>query len=595
MKCISTLSIAVAGAMASTLTAEPLHKFLEPDVQLVISARSLAETHAEWETHSLAKIYEDESLQVFLDEFSKAKDAADGDDKSTGFIQVMEDEFNLSVEDFLELFPGEIAMAFYNITDDILNQGEPTEAVLMAEFSGDADRMSELMQIQFERNAKMQKEHNPLIEHVLLEEQFMGETLYMDETFDGEKTYIEDGFALVDGIFVLATEERLRRAVELIKEGGDSLFESEMYERALEESGGGDLRLFINLETLIAPLNKAMLANVAQGGLAMFGVTAQSLESALSLESLQAAFIDLELVEQGVSLHSGLLYSEKAGLLRLLTYADSDLPEATYTPEGVLGATISNLDISEMLAELQKILALASPSVPLLLDIQLQKVKTETGVDLRASILENFSGDVVSLSVMKEASRDGEIPLPEQTYVMEIKDGEALSQALEAIKDLTPGMRDAIETQEYEGQTIHTIKAQPNPQQPDAPLNDVSYVITRSEFVLNIGRIGLLQEVLTRMASSDRGFWQLEKTEDLFESIAKPNPVTRSFIDFDQMVGTMLKSALTASTLGRLGSQMDLSKLPSSLDVPLVMISESNEFSDGIFMRALLIESLTAE
>lgn len=598
MKPISILSIAVCGACANSLSAASLAEYVGSDVEILLSARSLAESYAEWESNPVAEIYNDESVQKFIAALD-ADESEDDEAASDEFLAVMEDEFGLNLDDFFELFPGQFAMGFYNLADDILSEDELTEVVadgvLLAEFSGDADRMNELMQIQFERNSKAQKEVNPAVEHVMIEETFMGETLYMDETFDGEETYIEDGYALVDGIFVIATEERLRLTVELIKESGDSIAKTVAYQRVIEQSGRGDLRVYCNLSAFFAPLNERMLEEVMKGGLAMFGVTSQSIDAALSLESMQGMFAEFDLVDDGMLMHGGIIYSEKSGLLRLLTYTDEDLPTATYVSESVLTTSISSFDFSEMLAELEKILALASPSVPMLLNIQLQQIKTNTGVDLRASILENFSGDVVSLSVMKEASRDAAIPLAEQMYVMEIKDGQALSEAMGALQDLVPGLRDIIETQEYEGETIHIIKGQSDPLLPDATVNDVSYVITRSEFILNVGRIGLLQEVLTRMVNADSGFWQLESTEQLFESIAQPNPVTRSYFDLEQMVKPMLESILFASSMGGVGLGIDPSTIPSDLDVPLVLVSESNEASEGLFMRALIMKREVAE
>lgn len=578
--------------LASTVSGASLAEYIESDAETFVSVRSLADSRVQWEAHPFAEILEDESMQAFIDSFG-AEDGADADG-SSGFTTVMKDEFGLTWDDFTELFPGEIALVFYNLTDAWLSTGERNQVVLMAEFSGDSDRMNELMQIQFERNAEAQKEINPLMEHTMIEESFMGETLHMDEAFDGEETYIEDGYALVNGIFILGTEERLRSAVELIKDGGDSIVKSDAYRRALEESGRGDLRIYMNLSELLGPLNEMMTAKVMEGGLAMFGVTAQSLESALSLRSMQAAFVDFDLVEEGALSHSGLIYSEQAGLLRLLTYGDDGLPAATYVPEGVLATTVSTFNFGAMLSELEQVLTLASPSVPMLLDIQLQQLKTTTGVDFRNSILENIGGDVVSLSVLKETTRSAGAPRTEQVYVMQVKDAQALSQALEALKDMVPGLRDMIETQEYEGQTIHTFKAQPNQQQPDAG-DDISYVITRSDLIVNIGRVGLLQEVLSNMAASGRGFWQMAETESLFESIERVGPVTRSYLDLEQMVKPLLTSILRASSMGGMGTGVDLSKLPTNLEMPLHLISEGNIAEDGYFTRAFILKREVAE
>ena len=135
-----------------------------------------------------------------------------------GFTEVLKDEFGLSYDELFELFPGQASVALYNLSEQVLNEEDSQEIVLLAEFSGDAERLNELMQVQFIRNAEAQQALNPLVEHEMVEEYFMGETLYFDETFDGETTYVEDGYALVDGIMILAApESRLRETVEWIK------------------------------------------------------------------------------------------------------------------------------------------------------------------------------------------------------------------------------------------------------------------------------------------------------------------------------------------------------------------------------------------
>ncbi|HAV12134.1 MAG TPA: hypothetical protein DCX06_01380 [Opitutae bacterium] len=588
------LSISVCVALTSSLFSAPLANYIKSDVQAFVSIRNLAETQAQWESHPFAELLDDESMKSVIEALS-GSGSASAENDAEGFVEVMQNEFGLSMDEFLNLFNGEIALSFYNLADQFGAAEAPRRMALMAHFSGDEDRIEELMQIQFERNAKAHKEVNPLVEHVWVEETFMGEVLYMDETFNGVDTYIEDGYALVDGVFVLATEDELRQIVEWIKEGGDSIASSESYQRAIEDAGRGDLRFYANLSAIVKPLNEALMAKVMQGGLAMFGVTAQSLDAALDLEALQACVLDVDLTEKGLLLSSGVFYREKSGLLRLLHYVEGALPEASYVPEAVLATSVSTFDFSAMFAELEKVLGLASPSVPMLLDIQFQKIKTDTGVDLRASILENISGDFVSLSMMREQSRETEVSLSEQLYVMGVKDTQSLSDAMETLKDLVPGARDLIETQEYEGQTIHTIKSQRNPMQPNVPVNDVSFVITRSELILNIGRVGLLQEVLSRMVDTKRGFWQLDETERIVDSIAAENAVSRSYVDFSQMAKPVLQSLLMAATAGGLDTEVDFSQLSADLEIPLIMISESNEADDGLLVRALLLKKEDAE
>ena len=589
------LSFVCAGLASSAVSAVPFEAIIGEDVELFVTVRSFSEWREQWATHPIVELLEDESLVAFFDVMEGA-DEADVEDSGepSGFTEVMEETFGLSYDELFELFPGQASLAFYNLTEQMLEQAERQEMVLMAEFSGDAARLDELMQIQFERNAEAQQAVNPLVEHEMVEESFMGETLYFDETFNGESTYVEDGYAFVNGILVLATpESRLREAVESIKEGASApIARSDAYLRSREDAGRGDLAVYLNLAELMPPLNGALMELPMLDNLAMFGVTARSLEAALSLESLQAMYVDFDLIAAGVLSHYGLVYREKLGFLSLLSYAQGELPDARYVPEGVLSSSISLFDCAAMLANFEKLLTLASPTLLPMIDMQMQMVQTNTGVDLRASILENLGDQMVSLSMLNESSLGAEqFSDPQQLFVVDVRDTQAFSQALETFKDMVPGARAAITEQTYEGETIYTIKGPSDPTLPDVDGVDFSYVLTRSKLIINMGRVGLLHEVLSRMGKGGDGLWQNPDTELLFERIERPNAVTRSFVNAEQMVEPFFESLLEAGALSGFGGHLNADKIPSGLDASYRLISEMNEAPDGLFGRTLIIKS----
>lgn len=588
---LTCVCMCVSGAAVSAL---PFQEIIGEDAELFCTVRSLSETRAQWATHPIAALFEDAELLAFFDAMKGDDTLEDGGsaDEPAGFTEVMEDVFGLSYDELFELFPGQASLAFYNLSGQALGQAESEEMVLMAEFSGDAARLDTLMKIQFERNMAAHQAINPLVEHELIEESFMGETLYFDETFNGVATYIEDGYALVDGIVVLAApESRLRAAVESIKEGASApIADSAVYQRSREQGGRGDFGVYSNLEKLMPTLNRALIAHPAVNNLAIFGVTAQSLDSALSLESLQALYVDFDLIDSGLLSHYGLIYREKLGFLSLMSYADTALPEAHYVAEGALSSSISTFDCSAMLANFERLLTSASPTLPPLIDMQLQIAKAKTGVDLRAALLDNFGSQTVSLSVLPEAHLDNsEIADPQQLFVIEVKDAQALAQAIEAFKDLAPSLRAMIEEQMYEGQTIYTIRDSGEPDIQNG--NTLSYALLRSSLIVNVGELGLLHKVLTRMSEGGEGLWQSAETEELFERIERPNAVTRSFVNAEMMVEPLFESLLQMAELSGLMEDMSKAEIPSRLDSAYRMISELNEAPDGFFGRTLIIKS----
>lgn len=576
-KMLATLSL-----LPSLLCAAPFDSLLEEDVDVVLSMRSLAESREVWSNHPFAEIAEDPELVAFFAPLME--EASDSEEES--FAEYMENELGLTVDEFFELFPGQMAIAMFNLPEMMMEEEDRPSVGFMAEFSGDGERIKEVMKKLHEKDLEVRKEDNPDFENKLIEETFMGETLYLDEIFDGEETYIENGYALVDGIFVFADpESRLRSMVETIKDEPESaLSDNESYMRSRERGGRGDISLFLNLEEIMPPLNKALLDTSMEGGAAMFGLSAKSLDAALSLESMQALFLDVDLIEEGLSSHSGIIYREKAGLMSLLTYQDGALPEARYVPMSIFSTSITTFDVGAMVAQLEQLLGAASPTLPPLIEMQMQNVRTQTGVDMRESILQNFGGGLVTLSTLPAPELDGLAFIePEQVFLLELRNPEALSSAIEALIDMAPGARELIEVQEFAGETIHTIKAAG-----EASSEDVSYVITRTHFIMNVGSVGLLQEVLSRLESGEDGFWQSAEAERLFDDIALDGAVSRSYVDLEQMAVPMLQTFAQTMALG--GADFDPDEIPDDLSIPFHAISEGNQEEDGLFNRSYVIK-----
>lgn len=578
---------ALTGSLPFAGLAKPFDTLLSGDANLIFSVRDISELREDWSEHPLVRDFSESSLDaLFKDLFGQSA----GGEKRAGFDELLE-EFALDEEDLFELFGDQAALALYNLPELLLQESERPDFALLADFSGSAERLDELMQIQFARNAEAQREVNPAIEHEMVEERFMGETLYFDEVFDGETTYIEDGYALVDGVFILARPEaRLRTLVESVKIGADSAIASSLaYQRACEASGPADLMLYANLESTLTTLNQALLDKAMEGGMAMFGVSGKSLEAALALRALTAFYIDCELGEENIRSRSGILYREKAGLLQLLAYEKGGVPSANFVPEGVLSSTVARFDLSEMFAQLEALLGVASPSMPALINIQLQQVKTKTGVDLRSAFLENFGSEFVSFSLMPDDRVSKEVFAPAQhAYVIGIKDAAALSGALEALKDMIPGARAQIKTRDFQGETIHTFPGIANPSMPDATRYNFSYAVTRTHLIYSVGRAGLIQAILTSMQSRDAGFWQMEETEEMIDRIGRTDVVSRSYTDLGEVVASLAETLSGAALLSGNAGKFDPGRLLSP-DLPWHMMTETYEAPDGIFSEMLLV------
>jgi len=587
----TTIRTAILAALlalpGASVSGEAMATMLGEDAHLFVSVRSLPEIRDAWENHAIRKRLDEAGLSGLWESMAESEGEED-----ESFVDVLENEFDLTVDELFELFPGGAGIALFNLTELITEEADSPDLLIMAEFSGSAERLEELMQIQFERNAEAQKEINPEMEHEWVRETFMGETLHFDEAFDGETTYVEDGYALVDGIFILgAPEARLRAAVESIKgEGLPPLSEVPGFLRTREEVERSDLTFYANLAAVMPRFDRMIRDIPPDSGMAMAGMSPDTLADALALDAMEGLAVDVVIAEERLTFYSALLWEEKRGLLSLLTYGDGDLPDAHYVPEGVVATSVSRFDLSAMLANLEDLLGRSSPNLPVLFDIQLQKMKQETGVDLRLSLLENLGDEVVSLSVFDKASGTGDVlKNPQEVYIIELRDGALFSAAMEAFKDLVPGIRAQLVEQEYEGQTIYTVKGYAGPDAPHDSVNDFSYTVKRSHLFLSTGRLGLLQEVLSRFENRGGGFWSSPETESMFELIAGPEPVSRSFMDVGKMSEFLVDAFAEGVNSSGVGMPFDIDDLPSEIDLPLVFISESNEFDQGVFGRGALL------
>ncbi|MGB0744513.1 MAG: hypothetical protein ACPGSB_08295 [Opitutales bacterium] len=562
---------------------KPLDQIITSDADLIISVRDISELRQSWKEHPLVQDLGDATTtELFNGIFGS------DDENGAGFARFLED-FELTLDQFFELFPDQATLVVYNLSDLILQQTEQLDLAVIANFSGSAERLDQLMQIQFERNAKAQKEENPRMEHEMVVEKFMGETLNFDEAFDGENTYIEDGYALVDGYFILASpEERLRSIVESIKDGSElSISKSSAYQRVLEDTASPDGMFFANMESLMPPLNEALKSASMAGGMAMFGFSSQSLESALNLNSLEAFSVTFKIEEDALTASSALIYKEKVGLLELLTYEEGALPSAEYVPQGVLSSSVASFNLSEMFARIEALLGVASPSIPALLNMQYQQLQNQTGVDFRSAFMQNFERGIVNFSLLPKgvASADA-ITQADEVYVLEIKDSAALSGAVEALKDVIPGARAQITTRDFQGETIHNLALPADPLSPDASSRVFSFAVTRSHLICSVGQDGLIHRVIAAMQSQDAGFWQSETIELLVDRFGKPGAVTRFYADFGEVSQAMFKYMSQLSQLSGGSFVPDSAKLPS---LPWHIFSETHEASDGLYSRMILL------
>jgi hypothetical protein len=562
--------------------------FVSDEMDLVLYFKSTQPLGDESSEHPLITLANSPSVKEFLASLKKSNNSED----STDFYEEVEDRFGLSKAELLELFPGQFLFGAESLLlDSIPDSDERPAFVILAEFSGSEARLKELMDIQFEYNANLQKEVNPNMEHTMIESDYMGVTIHYDEAYNGVTTYIEDGYALVDGVLVLASDEiQMEEAIERIRTNLDnSLAQKEPYYRSFNSDDREDFRLFLNFKNLFRPLIEFYTRGEVPVSLARFGITAESLIKATGIDSLDTLSLGIELVPDGVKLNAALLYDKKVGFLRLLSYGDGNLPNVDSIPDDAYASSLSAFDFSEFFASLEDMFRQASPGFMQIYNLQLLNLESQLGVNLKNTLLQNFGDSAYSYSLLRPGAGDNtDAQISSEVIIVEIKDTALFSQGLDAVTAVIPNLKNLAKTEDYNGQVIKTYRS-PTDQSGAEAWN---YALTRSKLVVTTGPVQTMKDALDHLETSPNNrLWLRPDVEALLDRVVTQDGrvVSRTFCDLSELCASIVDELQVLDATGALPKTMNFNLL-ENIKAPFVFLSQTVEQDDGIFTRALIVE-----
>ena len=129
-------------ALAAYASEKLFTEIVNEDVDLLLYVRSFSDTRKTWESHPLGKVFADKSVQEFFEPMFEEGEFAEMD-----FTQLIQDEFGLDWEELNKLFPGQAALAVFNVPEMMLEKDDFPDMAIMADFSGSEERLNELMEI----------------------------------------------------------------------------------------------------------------------------------------------------------------------------------------------------------------------------------------------------------------------------------------------------------------------------------------------------------------------------------------------------------------------------------------------------------------
>ena len=108
-------------ATASLLQAVPFSSLIEEEVDIYFTLRSIVDLRTDWAGHPFAQVVESEELHDFFEPLLAAGAEPENEEGAT---DILKNEFGLSWDELFELFPGQLALASYNVPDLIMGRAE---------------------------------------------------------------------------------------------------------------------------------------------------------------------------------------------------------------------------------------------------------------------------------------------------------------------------------------------------------------------------------------------------------------------------------------------------------------------------------------
>jgi len=394
---------------------EALENYLPETTSFVLSTSSTSNLYERIQECSLFQLISDPEIVAYLG-IGENLDLED-------FQKEFKDETGTEFSEFLSFFEGQVVFAildFDKMIKDVPKQNFPV--ALLADIGGHEDDVAAV----FERMEAEEGNRETDSANTLRVEEVEGVPVHFWFGKDEEGELLADGgWAIANGILLAAgehavVEDLVRQALGETR--ADNLGNDPGYRklvRSLEE--GTDVSFFWNLKPLVELANRAMKeaeekqASTTPGkdapGKPPFDI--QKLISVLKLDVLENIGAGLHVSETAVEITGALHYSEDLGLLRLLAYGPDPAPRPDFIPADVIAFGTAFFDFSRSWETLELGIRTLFPGVLEMAGgrIAMMASQEEIELDLKKELLDNFSGDLISMTFENEENPGASNPL----------------------------------------------------------------------------------------------------------------------------------------------------------------------------------------
>jgi hypothetical protein len=503
------VSLVLAALLPAPLAAAPrLETVLGGDMDLLVLIEDAAAMRAGWAASPWGDMWRDPAFGPVADSVRVALNKSLGENGETRLGEI------------LDLLHGQVALSL-NIEPPEMGGAPTLSWALLAGFQDEAGLETLRSVIDGIRGEGTLDEDTETVDGVSVRTR-LGES--------GE----QETWAYADGIGIVghpaAAVKNLVAAVAG-KGTGPRLAATTGYMSMTKEAPKADVSFlihFANLSRLVTRLMERGMENNPNTG--MMGLTPEGMSRALALDAIDALYMTWDDEETESVLHSGVLYHGTDGILGLMSYLPGPCLRPQFIPQTAVMASTTRMSIPVMYTGLMNMLQALNPGIAMMAKAQLQQLTMSYGLDLEKDLLDNLGEN--SFWAYLPAPDSG--PTPDQVFGIEVKDPDAINNALTAIKT-TMGATGEPEPVDRVGDTaIYSLSA------PEAE-GSVYYALNGKYLFICRGSSESLAAILRGVGKPGPSIWDRKDLKPYFDRLPK-NPSGLTYYD----LGSLFRMTATA-------------------------------------------------
>ena len=557
---LATVSVATAAGKTPDF-----EEIVPGDVSLLLVVDAPAMLSG-WSDLPIAQLWQEPQVQRFL---APMVDSMAAEDWSPS----VEAATGRSLQDILGMLTGKVVVGLSGLAEimrDGTAAGDEAGFFVLAETGPETKEDAELWkQLADPRFGSDKADENA--EYRVDTEELDGVDLHVWQVLDKEDIRDDKGWAIIDGVVVMARPRSLlRRVVTAVKSGADDapLSGSGPFATMRRQLDGSDLLLYANLHDVVAGLEAAIAKDPPEPN--PLGITPEAVIEALGLKALDAGYLSIRLGTPPARFDYGVVYQEARGLFKMMAFKPGADARPPLIPADALGGGVVNFAWMEMWEALHEILQDISPPLAAMIDAQIQQLGAGLEIDLVQALLGSLGGEMVSASFLDEPDEPGENAALEDIhslFAIGLADRQSVEMGLEAVQSLaSPGV-ELFDVEEYLGTEVHVSR--PFPTGEGTQQTVFAYALTDRWLLIGLGSAEPVRRALSQMKNPGRTLWERPEVRAGLLSLP-PGAASVGYQEISSQVNGLLESLLAVQEMAGDDEDDDLFNAEARPDAQLL-------------------------